>query len=155
MRNWFYFLFCIGTIFVLTGCSTSNNEAAQGQDKIKLPTLALTNDRTLIKTIRGGYSWNIVDEVTGHSRTELVDIAAPPGLASLDDAVPFSLSKPAVLTFEHDATSYKINIWNDKEIIATYNSFADIKEKGPHIIEIVGLWQEGKVTYVAAMDIQD
>ncbi len=154
MRNWFYFLAVFGTIFLLTGCTTSNNEAVQGQDKAKLSTLALTNDGTLIKTIRGAYSWTIIDEATGNAKIEMVDIAAPPGLVSINDAVPFSLSKPTVLTFEHNPVSYKINIWNEEEIIATYTSFADIKERGPCIIEIAAIWDEGNITYVAAIDIK-
>lgn len=40
------------------------------------------------------------------------------------------------------STQYEIRVWDNNNVIATYNKFEEIKEKGKCILEIVG---HGKV----------
>lgn len=161
MRKWFFLIISTSVIFVLNGCIASNrNEAVQAEQKKELelpelPSLAFTNDNSFIKWIPGSFSWTVVNEKTGETVTSIVDIEAPPGLVNIVDAVPFSISQSTVLTFGQVPTSYTINIWDEETIVASYHSFADIKERGPHIIEIIGQWDISHVAYVAPINIKN
>ena len=161
MRKWMYLIISIGFLFILIGCTASDrNEAEaeqlkQKEEVLELPSLAFTNGNTFIKYIRGAFSWTVVNDKTNEKQTWMVDIEAPPGLVNIGDAVPFSISQATVLTFGQVPTNYTINIWDEETMVASYHLFTDIKERGPYIIEIVGLWDEGEVAYVAAIDIQD
>ena len=143
-------------IFCISGCQTDNPDAIQAlrsmestMKQLKPPSVALKNDDKVIEIIIGDYSWS--NSSTSISR----DIDIPPRLVSINETTPFYLSKPINIKFKKEPNSYKINIWNNEENIAAYESFGDIKERGPHIIEMVALWDEGEVAYVAAVDIQE
>ena len=159
MRKWMYLIISIIFLCILAGYTSSNrNEAEQLEQKEEqpeLPALAFTNGETFIKTIRGAFSWTVLNEKTNEKQTWMVDIEAPPALVNIGDAVPFSISQSTVLTFGQVPTRYTINIWDEETIVASYHSFNDIKERGPHIIEIIGQWDISHVAYVAAIDIKD
>lgn len=42
----------------------------------------------------------------------------------------------------------------NNNVIATCNTFEEIKEKGKYIVEIVGTWEGSTASYVTALDIQ-
>ena len=150
-------------IFCVSGCQADNPDAINTlrsmestMKQLQPPSITLENNDYVIETKIGDYSWSKIDKKTGDiTKSFSRDIDTPPGLVSIEEGTPFNLSQSITVKFKKEPNSYNINLWDNEENVGTYESFTDIKERGPYIIEIVGFWDEGEVTYVAAINIQD
>lgn len=165
-----YFINVIFMLCVLVGCSTSNeskteqNDASSGIKKSKEvnltqtekpPSLAITFGEKVINTRQGGYSWSYLDSKTGQMVAIEADSMPSTELVNIEDAVSINISKPISLNFEKEPLNYEIRVYdNNDRMIATYNDFKDIKEKGKAIYEILATWEEGNGIYAVALDIQ-
>ncbi|KGR79900.1 hypothetical protein [Ureibacillus sinduriensis] len=125
----------------------SNNEE-------KPPSIKLKIGEDEIKTYRGTYSWSYYDKSTGQRVAVEADHAPPTEMVNIEQGVRVNLIEPVKLNFEKEPTQYEIRVWDNKNVIATYNTFEEIKEKGKYIFEIVGTWEGSTATYVVALDIQ-
>ena len=130
-----------------------NNNSTQFSNTDYLPSLTFKVGEQEIKTSRGIYSWEFTDEETGEL-TGIKTQALPPfEIVNIENGIKFDLNETIVLNFDKKPSNFEIRIWNEKEVISTYHSFDEIKEKGKYAIEIVGYWDEGRVTYVCALEI--
>lgn len=103
--------------------------------------------------LKGIYNWSSVDPKTG----EVIDIkteSLPPyEIVNIENSMPFDLSENIILQFDPVPSHYEIRLWDQKQVVSTYSSFDAIKERGHYTVEIVGYWNEGRVTYVCALQI--
>lgn len=84
-----------------------------------------------------------------------VESIPPTELVNIEDAVSVSLSKLATLNTKKEPLNYEIKVYdNNDNVIATYNDFKDVKEKGKSIYEILVTWEEGTAVYAIALDVQ-
>ncbi|MFC7686823.1 hypothetical protein [Ureibacillus sp. GCM10028918] len=157
--------FSLMMLFSLIGCSNAeedtskstnekNNIISMSNNEEKPPSIKLKIGEDEIKTYRGTYSWSYFDESTGQEVTTVTDHAPPTEMVNIEQGVRVNLTEPVKLDFEKEPTQYEIRIWDNNNVIATYNSFEEIKEKGKYIFEIVGTWEGSTATYVVALDIQ-
>ena len=121
--------------------------------KEKPPVLMVTIGEDVIRTYTGGYSWHYIEKSTGQSIIVQTDHAPPNEMVNIEEGTTVNLTEPVDVRFSIEPTSYELRLWNSEEVIATYNSFAEIKEQGNYIVEILGMWNENKVSYVAALNI--
>ncbi|KGR78592.1 hypothetical protein [Ureibacillus sinduriensis] len=84
----------------------------------------------------------------------MADHAPPNEIVNIEQAVSVNLNTPLKLVFEKEPTTYEIRVWNKYNVIATYSTFEEIKEKGKYVVEIVGTWGKSTATYVVVLDIQ-
>lgn len=151
----FTFLSCSNVEEEETSNSTSNsNMLIESNNLEKPPAINLKIGENEIKTYRGTYSWSYFDKSTGQVVTVEVDHAPPNEMVNIEQGVRVNLAETIKLDFEKEPTQYEIRVWNNKNVIATYNTFEEIKEKGKYIVEIVGTWEGSTAAYVTALDIQ-
>ena len=157
--------FSLMMLFTLLGCSnaeeeetsksTSNsNIITESNNREKPPAINLKIGENEIKTYRGTYSWSYFDKSTGQVVTVEADHAPPNEMVNIEQGVRVNLAETVKLDFEKEPTQYEIRVWDNNNVIATYNTFEEIKEKGKYIVEIVGTWEGNTATYVTAFDIQ-
>ncbi len=93
---------------------------------------------------------------TGQVVTVEADHAPPTEMVNIEQGqvIIVNLTDTVNLEFEKEPTQYEIRVWDNNNVIATYNTFEEIKEKGKYIVEIVGTWEGSTATYVTALDIQ-
>lgn len=130
-----------------------DNSSSPFSNEEKPPSLTFNVGETEIKTYRGTYSWRVFDEKSKQTVTTYADFMPPTDMVNIEKAITFDLQVPVHLHFEVPPTHYELRVWDDKTTIASYNSFDEIKERGKYLLEIVGYWEEGRATYVAALDI--
>ena len=82
------------------------------------------------------------------------DHADPTQMIDRNKGTKVNLKEPVHLKFAKDPQSYEINLWDSQKVIATYDSFEEIMEKGNYIVEIVGCWEQGHGTYVLALSFE-
>ncbi|HCG4536108.1 hypothetical protein LG296_20370 (plasmid) [Ureibacillus chungkukjangi] len=163
------FINVIFMLCALAGCSNSieskteqtdvlsGNERSQevNLNQEKPPSLTITFGEKVIKTRQGGYSWSYLDSKTGQMVGIEADSMPSTELVKVKDAVSVNISEPISLKSEKKPLNYEIRVYNhNAEMIATYNDFKDINEKGKAIYEILATWEEGKGIYAVALDIQ-
>ncbi|WP_107943361.1 hypothetical protein MHH70_13890 [Metasolibacillus sp. FSL H7-0170] len=140
-------------LLVLIGCDSVNLSKATNYEEAP-PALKLTIEEIEITTHRGTYAWSYFDKSTGQQVTVQADHAPPTEMVNIEQGTKVNLSQPIKLDFEIEPTQYEIRLWNSSNIIKTYNSFGEIKEKGKYIIEIAGTWGDNIATYVVALEIE-
>lgn len=118
------------------------------------PALHLTIGGEDIETYKGTYSWSYLDKETGDTVHVEADHASPNQMLTTDQAIPVNLTEAVMMKFGEDPLDYEVRLWNSKTVIATYDSFEEISEKGAHIVEVIAYWGEDEATYVMALDIQ-
>lgn len=116
-----------------------------------LPKLDLLVNEQKIRTSFGIYSWSYTDPKTGENNGVEASALAPFEIVNLENAIAVNVDKMIQLNFEQNPNNYQIKLWNEKEVVSTYTSFADVKEKGKYAVEIVAHFDEGTVTYVCAL----
>lgn len=154
-------VFAFMMLFALIGCShieennsnERNNISSMLNEIVKPPNLKLTIGEEVIKTYRGAYRWSYFDKSTGQEVTTNTDYAPPTEMVNIEKGVRVNLTEPVKLNFEIEPTRYEIRVWDNNNVIETYNTFDEIKEKGKYIIEIVVTWEESTATYVVALEI--
>ena len=157
--------FSLMMLFTLLGCSNVEEEATskstsnsniitESNNREKPPAINLKIGENEIKTYRGTYSWSYFDKSTGQGVTVEADHAPPTEIVNIEQGVRVNLAEPVKLDFEKEPTQYEIRVWDNNNVIAMYNTFEEIKEKGKYIVEIVGTWEGSTATYVTALDIQ-
>lgn len=161
--------FSLMMLFTLLGCSnaeeeeeetsksTSNsNIITESNNRENPPAINLKIGENEIKTYRGTYSWSYFDKSTGQVVTVEADHAPPTEMVNIEQGqvIIVNLTDTVNLEFEKEPTQYEIRVWDNNNVIATYNTFEEIKEKGKYIVEIVGTWEGSTATYVTALDIQ-
>ncbi|MGE7925500.1 hypothetical protein ACQKND_20265 [Viridibacillus arvi] len=103
----------------------------------------------------GVISWSYLDPKTGQTMGIEVDSLPPSEILNVENAIGVDLNKPIKLNFEKEPIEYEIRVWdNENNVNATYKNLDDVKEKGKMIYEILATWNEGRVSYVVALDIQ-
>ncbi len=152
-------------ILALIGCngvkeksSKSTNEnnkinSTPGEEK-KPPALKLTIGEVEIKTSRGTYTWSYLDKDTGQVVAMEAEHAPPNEMVNIEQGVSVNLKEPIKLDFEKEPTKYEVRLWDNNNVVKTYNSFEEVMEKGKYIFEIVGYWEDNRATYVVALDIE-
>lgn len=90
-----------------------------------------------MKTYQGSYSWSFFDNDSGQTVTTEADHELPTEMVHIEKAVKFDLNKSINFHFEVNLIKYEIRIWDEQNLISTYNSFDDVKK-------ILGDWNEGK-----------
>lgn len=148
-------------IFILAGCDEQIENKQMSVSIIqptsygeKPPELMLSIGNDVIKIMKGAYSWQHYNSETGEHILTQTDHAPPTDMVNILEGKPVQLTDPINMTFAVAPTSYEVNVWNDKEIISTYPTIADIQERGHCILEIVGYFGESRATYVTALTIQ-
>lgn len=141
------------------GTNTSSNYKESTTDALanreeEPPELRLTIGGEDIKTYKGTYSWSYIDKDTGDTVHVEADHASPNQMLTTERAIPVNLTQPVMMKFEEDPTDYEVRLWDSKTVIATYDSFEEVSEKGAHIVEVIAYWGENEATYVMALDIQ-
>lgn len=152
---------CLLMICFLIGCNM--DESAQiSSTKIpsisyiheeKPPALMITIGEEVIKTYTGAYSWHYIKKSTGELIQVQTDHAPPYEMVNIEEGTTVNLTEHIDVLFSIEPSSYELRLWNNEEVIATYNSFEEIKERGNYIVEVVGNWEESRATYVVALDI--
>ncbi|PYF06784.1 hypothetical protein [Ureibacillus chungkukjangi] len=152
---------CLLMICFLIGCNM--DESAQiASTKIpaisdiheeKPPTLIIMIGEEVIKTYTGAYSWHYIKKSTGEVIQVQTDHAPPYEMVNIEEGTTVNLTEHIDVRFSIEPSSYELRLWNSEEVIATYNSFEEIKERGNYIVEVVGNWEESRATYVAALNI--
>ncbi|MER2190684.1 MAG: hypothetical protein ABS951_06950 [Solibacillus sp.] len=117
------------------------------------PSLSFKVGETVIKTDKGTYSWSFFDGKSKKMVTTLADHAAPTQMVNIEDGVKLDVNEPISATFTTVPNSYEIRVWDEQALLSIYETFGDIKQRGNYIIEIVGYWDAGSATYVAAVEI--
>lgn len=117
------------------------------------PPLIFKVGETVIKTEKGTYSWRFFDEKSKQTVMTLADHAPPNQMVNIEDRVKLDRNEPVHFTFATAPNSYEIRIWDEQGLLATYETVGDITQRGNYIIEIVGYWDAGSATYVAAVEI--
>ncbi|MCM3721169.1 hypothetical protein [Solibacillus isronensis] len=155
--------FSLMMLFTLLGCSnveedtsksTSNNIITKSNNREEPPAIKLKIGKDEIITYRGIYSWSYFDKSTGQVVTVEADHAPPTEMVNIEQGVKANIAETVKLDFEKEPTQYEIKVWDNNNVVATYNTFEEIKEKGKYIVEIVGTWEGSTATYVTALDIQ-
>ena len=164
MNNLIRLGFSLMMLFTFLGCSnveeetsksiSNSNIITESNNREKPPSINLKIGENEIKTYRGTYSWSYFDKSTGQVVTVEADHAPPNELVNIEQGVSVNLAETIKLDFEKEPTQYEIRVWDNNNVIATYNTFEEIKEKGKYIVEIVGTWGGSTATYVTAFDIQ-
>jgi len=164
MNNLIRLGFSLMMLFTFLGCSnveeetsksiSNSNIITESNNREKPPAINLKIGENEIKTYRGTYSWSYFDKSTGQVVTVEADHAPPNEMMNIEQGVSVNLAETIKLDFEKEPTQYEIRVWDNNNVIATYNTFEEIKEKGKYIIEIVGTWEGSTATYVTAFDIQ-
>ncbi|MER2170320.1 MAG: hypothetical protein ABS938_06740 [Psychrobacillus psychrodurans] len=78
----------------------------------------------------------------------------PTEMVNIEQGVRVNPTETVKLDFENEPTQYEIRVWDNNNVIATYNTFEEIKEKGKYIFEIVETWEGSTATYVTSLGIQ-
>ncbi|MDN4492510.1 hypothetical protein [Ureibacillus aquaedulcis] len=147
----------------LIGCSiaeehepskSKNTASSMPYEEEKPPNIKLTIGKDELKTYRGTYNWTFFDKHKMQEVTMLADFLPPTEIVNVEEGVSVNLTEPAKIFFETEPTRYEINVWDSHNMVATYNTFQEIKEKGKHVVEIVGIWEDSTATYIVALDIQ-
>ena len=155
-------LFYFVILCLISGCDNAeadkvispNNSTSPDWNKEKLPALLLTIGQDVIKTYKGTYSWNYIDESTGEWVFVQADHVGPSQMVNIEEGIKVNLTDPVNLQFSIEPTNYEIRLLDNAEkVIATYKSFKEINELGKYIIEIVGTWGESMATYVVALEL--
>lgn len=164
MNNLIRLGFSLMMLFTFLGCSNVEEETSKSISKSNIitelnnrekpPAINLKIGENEIKTYRGTYSWSYFDKSTGQVVTVEADHAPPNEMMNIEQGVSVNLAETIKLDFEKEPTQYEIRVWDNNNVIATYNTFEEIKEKGKYIVEIVGTWEGSTATYVTAFDIQ-
>lgn len=153
-------------LLLLIGCSNleendsskitdgNNNSISMSIEEEKPPALKLTIGEVEVKTYRGTYSWSYFDKSKGQTVNVEADHAPPTEMVNFEQSVRVNLTEPVKLNFEKEPSQYEIRLWDSNGVIKTYNSFEEVEEKGKHIFEIVGNWEDSIATYVVALDIE-
>lgn len=132
--------------------SKINQEVSMTQTE-KPPSLTITFGKKEIRTIQGGYSWSYFDSKTGQMVNMEVDSVPSTELVNIEDAKNVHLNEPITLNFEKEPLKYEIRVYDHHDnLIATYNNFKDVKEKGKAKYEILVTWEEGTGRYAIALD---
>lgn len=158
MQRWIF----IGLILLLVGCQNEERpvlqidsvSSEQQTKEEKPPALQLTMGNQVMKTYRGTYAWSSFDEASGQMISIQADHAGPTQMVDINQGAKVNLKEPVHVKFAMDPHSYEINLWDNQKVIATYDSFGEITEKGDYIIEMVGYWEQGRATYVLALKIE-
>lgn len=95
-----------------------------------------------------------MDKGTGEIVAVEADHAPPTEMVNIEQGVSVNLMEPIKLDFEKEPTKYEVRLWDNNNVIKTYNSFEEVMEKGKYIFEIVGYWEDNRATYVVALDIE-
>lgn len=106
-----------------------------------LPSFTFKIGETEIPTYN---SWSYLEEST----EELLPLAE----IDIDEAIKFDINETIRLNFGATPLKYEIRVRDDKKH-SIYTSFYEIKERGKCIVEIICYWEQGKGTYMAALDI--
>ncbi len=153
-------------LLVLTGCSNlegnnsikikneNNNSISISYEEEKPPALKLTIGEVEIKTYRGTYSWSYLGKRKGEIVAVEAEHAPPTEMVNIEQCISVNLMEPIKLDFEKEPTKYEVRLWDNNNVIKTYNSFEEVIEKGKYIFEIVGYWEDNRATYVVALDIK-
>ncbi|SES45994.1 hypothetical protein [Psychrobacillus sp. OK032] len=164
-----YLIGVICMLCALVGCSNSNEsnteqiDASGGNENSqevnltqteKPPSLTITFGEKVIKTRQGGYSWSYLDS-EGQTVSIEADSMPSTEIVNVENAASVNLSEPITLNFKKEPLNYEIRVYdNNDEMMATYNNFKEVKEKGKAIYEVLATWEEGKGIYAVALDIQ-
>ena len=132
----------------------NNHSNAMSNKEEKPPALKLTIGDIELKTYRGTYTWSYFDKSTGQEVTVEADHAPPTQMVNIEQGVSVNITEPVKLHFEKEPTQYQIRLWDNNGVIKTYNSFEEVTEKGKYIFEIVVNWEDSRVTYVVALDVE-
>lgn len=164
MNNLIRLGFSLMMLFTFLGCSNVEEETSKSISKSNIitelnnrdkpPAINLKIGENEIKTYRGTYSWSYFDKSSGQVVTVEADHAPPNEMVNIEQGVRVNLAETIKFDFEKEPTQYEIRVWDNNNVIATYNTFEEIKEKGKYIVEIVGTWEGSTATYVTALDIQ-
>ncbi|MGA4519686.1 hypothetical protein ACPA0F_20730 [Solibacillus silvestris] len=131
--------FSLMMLFTLLGCSNveedtsksaSNNIITKSNNREEPPAIKLKIGEDEIITYRGIYSWSYFDKSTGQVVTVEADHAPPTEMVNIEQGVKVNLAETVKLDFEKEPTHYEIKLWDNNNVIATYNTFEEIKEKG-------------------------
>ncbi len=143
-------------VFSLIGCNTLEEKdvSISTNEEEKPPNLQLTIGEEEIMIHRGAYEWRYLDKSTGQETLVQTDHAPPNEMVNIEQGIRVNLNEPIKLNFQKKPTQYEIRVWDKDNVVATYNTFEEIKEKGQHIFEIIGIWGESTATYVVALDLQ-
>lgn len=157
-------------IFGLIGYTHTNeseseqNDGSRSNEKIqevnlihneKPPTLTLTVGEDVIHAKLGGYSWSYLDTKTEQMVRVEAESLPSTEIVDIENAVSVNLIENIKINFENEPIEYEIRAYDKiNNVIATYHEFKDVKEKGKTIYDIVVTWDNGKVIYVAALDVQ-
>ncbi|MER2190687.1 MAG: hypothetical protein ABS951_06965 [Solibacillus sp.] len=151
-------------VLVLIGCQkieqTTSSEAVNNgssfafSNEEKPPALTFLVGNIQMKTYRGIYNWSYQDKSTGEIVAIKTESLSPFEMVNIKDGDTLNLSESMHLNFDVTPNEYELRVWDHQTTVSTYTSFDEIKERGNYILEIVGYWDEGRATYVAAVDFQ-
>ena len=150
-------------VFMLFACSTEQTNMKSSEEttekalkqSFKEPSkLSLITSDGIYTTIRGAYSWSVLNKKTNESITTMVDIEGPLNLVKLDDALPLSVDTEIEMEFQFAPNNVLINVWHQNGTSVTYNTFQEIVERGAYVVEFVAEFKQGTVTYVNAFNLK-
>lgn len=134
--------------------ATSKSNSSSSFEKDILPSLTFKVGNQDIHTSKGIYTWSATDSQTGETIGIEAQALAPFEIVNVENSISVDLAENIILDFKPSPLNYEIKLWDEEKVISTYTSFNDIKERGSYVIEIVGYWDNGRVTYVCALNIQ-
>ena len=143
----------LGLTILLVGCQNEAQPLGQNHSvsseqqtkEEKPPALQLTIGSQVLKTHRGTYEWSYYDQASNQMVSIQADHASPTQMVDINQGRKVNLTEPALLKFAVEPQRYEVRLWDALKVIATYDSFEEITEKGNYIVEIVGDWEQSRM----------
>ena len=136
-----FFAFVMFALF--SGCS---HEVSNIYNELNLPTLKITTDETTVSVEKGSYSWNT------ESQSVVVDAESSEEIAEKMEGTQLSPLSDLTLDFSKQPDKTSISLKGDIQTnmtphIIESNKFTLPQEEGIYVYEIVGVWNEGEISF--------
>lgn len=125
----------------IVGCNVES-----GMD---IPDLEVMYEGEAIEVMKGGYNWTTKSGLLGEESV-VVDAASPQDIAKGMKGNRVPVGAKLDLVFSKEPLSFKVVNWGEPgecELTAAPDTLTIPEEEGTYIIEVIGEWKEGQVSY--------
>lgn len=155
-------LLFLAVIFCLTlGCSNNgmidepNMEVKRvGENITEPPSLTIAIGEQTIRTVTGSYSWSYYSEATEETIATEQDTAPPPELVGDGEVTMVHSDAEVELLFDYPPNDYTVNIWDQEQVIDSFDKVELTEYGGDVIYEIQANWEQGTVSYAFVLLIE-
>ena len=125
----------------IVGCNVES-----GMD---IPDLEVMYEGEAIEVMKGGYNWTTKSGLWGEESV-IVDAASPQDIAKGMKGNRVPVGAKLDLVFSKKPISFKVVNWGEPgecELTAAPDTLTIPEEEGTYIIEVIGEWKEGQISY--------